>query len=394
MLRSCAELTVGNRLYDQVLAFEWIRTYISGFGGDPDNVTAIGQSAGAASLSLHNARFRGKPLYQQAINLSGSTTVLVTMTPEEHQREFLFQAEKLGIETRDRPITEVAIEVINAPIEAIRNLDYCGAPCSSSELIPESDWATMRRARHTRPNTWLRSQIFCSSTYDGSISHLVSKGQERTQLAKVFAAICRARLKNPQCLLSIYQISECDDDNSAIEKICQVVTDLGYYGAVVSGLLGAADSSETKNYSMLFDIGNPFSDLLEKGRFATHTWDIVSLLGAYDGMVPGDFRHGISEWRRIMLDFCHTGELCCETWRATSQSALLIRKDGIKRLDHQLLVESRAQKLLQFAEQEGGEYGFDMLWENVVRFFLKTGNPRYSHEASGIVEQYGRDKSI
>ena len=356
-------------------------------------MTAIGQSAGAASLSLHNARFQNKPLYQQALNLSGSTTVLVTMTPEEHQREFLYQAEKLGIETSDRPMTDVAIDVIKAPIEAIRSLDYCGAPCSSSELIPEADWATMRRARHTIPNTWLRSQIFCSSTYDGSISHLVSKGQKRTQLAKIFAAICRAKLNNPQCLLDIYQISESDDDDSAIEKICQVVTDIGYYGAVVSGLLGAADSPETKSYLMLFDIGNPFSDLLEKGRFATHTWDIVSLFGAYDEKVPGDIRHGISEWRRNVLDYCHTGKLCCESWRATSQSALLIRKDGIERLGHQSLVESRAQKLLQFAEQEDGEYGFDMLWENVVRFFLKTGNPRYSHEASGIVEQYGRGNS-
>ncbi|KAL8704733.1 MAG: hypothetical protein Q9201_002117 [Fulgogasparrea decipioides] len=381
-------LPPNNGLYDQILAFEWLHTYIRGFNGDLNNMTAIGQSAGAASLSLHNARFRNEPLYQKAIILSGSTTVLVTMTPEEHQSEFLYQAEKLGINTQDRSMTDIAIEVIKAPVDAIRSLEYCGAPCSPSELIPERDWATMLHARHTKPNAWLKSQIICSSTYDGSMSHLVAMGQERTQLAKVFIAICRAKLKMPQCLLDIYELSVHDDDAVALEKICQAVTDVGFYGAAISGLLGASASPETRNYSMLFNIGNPFSELLGKGRFATHTWDIVSLLGAYDDLVPEDYRQGMSEWRRMMLLYCHTGKLPFEVWRPMSQSVILIQKDGIQHLDHKLLVESRAQKLLQIAEQEGGERGFDLLWEKVIRFFLKTGNPRYSHEASDIIKNY------
>jgi acetyl esterase/lipase len=36
-----------NQLRDQRNAFEWVKKYISGFGGDPDNVTAIAESAGA-----------------------------------------------------------------------------------------------------------------------------------------------------------------------------------------------------------------------------------------------------------------------------------------------------------------------------------------------------------
>ena len=66
------------------------------------------------------------------------------MTPEEHHVEFLYQAKKLGIETRDRSATEIAMEVTKAPIDTFRNLHYCGAPCSSGELIPEVEWATMQ----------------------------------------------------------------------------------------------------------------------------------------------------------------------------------------------------------------------------------------------------------
>ncbi|KAL9589866.1 MAG: hypothetical protein Q9203_001321 [Teloschistes exilis] len=310
------------------------------------------------------------------------------MTPEEHHNEFLYQVEKLGIDTGDRSMRDIAIEVADAPTEAIRGLNYCGAPCCPSELIPESDWATMLHARHTIPNAWLESQIVCSSTYDGSMSHLVAMGQERTQHARVFIAICRAKLNEPQSLLDMYHISEDDDDAIALEKICQAVTDVGFYGAAVSGLLGASQSPTTRNYLVLFDIGNPFAELLEKGRFATHTWDIVSLLGGYNDLVPEDLSKSISEWRQMILNYCHTGQLPCETWRPLSQSAMLVRKDGIQHLDHTLLAQFRAQKLLQFAEREGGEGGCDLLWEKVIRFFLRTGNPRYSHEASAIIDQY------
>ena len=315
------------------------------------------------------------------------------MTPEEHQSEFLYQAKKLGIEVSGRSMTEIAWDFIDAPIDAIRSLEYCGVPCSPSELIPETEWATMLHARHTKPNTWLKSQILCSSTYDGSISHLVAEGQDRTKLAKVFMAICHARLQNPQSVLELYHISKEDDDGTALQKICQVVTDIGFYGAAISGLLGAAESDETKSHMIVFDIGNPFTTMLEKGRFATHTWDIVSLLGAYDGTMPESFHPGVFEWRCLVLNYCHTGELPCEAWRPTAQSGLLIQKDGIEHLDHKFLGNSRAQKLLHLAEQENGEKGFDVLWENVVRFFLKTGNPRYSHEAEEIMERYDKGEA-
>ncbi len=35
-----------NGLRDQRLPFEWIKEHIAGFGGHPDNVTVIGESAG------------------------------------------------------------------------------------------------------------------------------------------------------------------------------------------------------------------------------------------------------------------------------------------------------------------------------------------------------------
>lgn len=42
---------VGNYgIYDQYTALKWIKQYITGFGGDPDRITAWGESSGASKL--------------------------------------------------------------------------------------------------------------------------------------------------------------------------------------------------------------------------------------------------------------------------------------------------------------------------------------------------------
>jgi len=46
-------------LYDQRLAMEWVRLNIRRFGGDPDEITVIGESAGAGSIVSHLSAFGG-----------------------------------------------------------------------------------------------------------------------------------------------------------------------------------------------------------------------------------------------------------------------------------------------------------------------------------------------
>lgn len=39
--------STNNGLADQRLALAWVKLHISGYGGDPDRVTLLGESAGA-----------------------------------------------------------------------------------------------------------------------------------------------------------------------------------------------------------------------------------------------------------------------------------------------------------------------------------------------------------
>lgn len=58
-------------LYDQLAAINWVRKHIEGFGGDPENITLMGQSAGAISIQFLCLSPMAKGLFRHAVMMSG-----------------------------------------------------------------------------------------------------------------------------------------------------------------------------------------------------------------------------------------------------------------------------------------------------------------------------------
>jgi para-nitrobenzyl esterase len=59
-------------LMDQIAALTWVHRNIAAFGGDPTNVTLVGESAGAQDVSLMLAAPDAQPLFAKAIMESGT----------------------------------------------------------------------------------------------------------------------------------------------------------------------------------------------------------------------------------------------------------------------------------------------------------------------------------
>jgi len=78
---------------DQVAALDWVSKNIARFGGDPDNITIFGESAGSLGVSLLLAAPAAQGLFHKAIMQSGNF-----LWTGEHQYGYrsLADAEKLG----------------------------------------------------------------------------------------------------------------------------------------------------------------------------------------------------------------------------------------------------------------------------------------------------------
>lgn len=82
-----AEGVSGNQgLLDQQLAFKWVHDNITGFGGDPGNVTIFGESAGAVDVCLHVAAPSSNGLFHRAISESSGCTTRMPVRAEAEAR--------------------------------------------------------------------------------------------------------------------------------------------------------------------------------------------------------------------------------------------------------------------------------------------------------------------
>ena len=130
----------------------------------------------------------------------------------------------------------------------------------------------------------------------------------------------------------------------------------------------------TRTYFQCFELGNPFDGPLERGKWASHTWDVVALLGAYEERLPWEYVSVIREWRERYIKYIVDGEAPWPRFEEEKRQMLILPNGGgsatVTTLDD--LLEKRRRTLLELAQREG-PHGADILWEGVCRRWLMKG---------------------
>lgn len=106
-------------LHDQIAALRWIKDSIAAFGGDPNNVTLFGLSAGGISTNILVASPLAKGLFQRGIAQSGSVFAMHGhMSLADAEQVGLRYAKSLGRQSLRELRAASAEELLKVPVRA------------------------------------------------------------------------------------------------------------------------------------------------------------------------------------------------------------------------------------------------------------------------------------
>ena len=137
-LKEEAGFTGNYGLYDQITAINWVKHNIESFGGDPNNITIMGQSAGAMSVQQLCLSPLSKGLFQKAVMSSGGgvSKFMSAPLPEKNYEFWQSIMEKCGAKNLQE-FRSIPVETLFSVWQENKKASMGGgcSPCIDGRLV-------------------------------------------------------------------------------------------------------------------------------------------------------------------------------------------------------------------------------------------------------------------
>lgn len=268
-------------LMDQTAALRWVRENVARFGGDPEKVAIIGQSAGASSVAAQIFSPLAKGLFRSAVLSSGCNFVTEPPSLESAEQVGLQVQDRLGAKSihdlrqipADRILAIQSESQVGANVQGIR----IGGPIRDGYVLPVS------RADALASGTINRVPIIAS--YNSDDLDLMMSPFSKVTTLEAYRALAQAQFgADAAAFLKLYPAKT---DAEAKASAMQVAHDAGFaltarQCAQAMTKLGAPAYLDLFSRKHSYAAGVRFADQNPATVGAYHTADVPFWLDTLD----------------------------------------------------------------------------------------------------------------
>jgi carboxylesterase type B len=249
-------------LYDQRNALLWIQKFISGFGGNPEEVTVFGESAGSLSICSHMLAPppSSGPLFKRAVFMSGIIGPMTCPTPKD-EAEALYEEFLNALDINERgpasleKLRSLPIQAVVDATAKLSDMGYFWAPTVDDEWFPKNiTWDCSPELLADCP--WVDEVVIGSTRFEGITLAGIFTGVAPAAFLDGITAQLGA--KNAGKVAKAYNITPTMDPNLFYTQATRWVGDVIFEGSTHAFSEYLAKHSSKKVYRYVFDVRNPF----------------------------------------------------------------------------------------------------------------------------------------